>query len=558
MNEGMRLMLSLALLAVLAGCQDLPVSPTAAPGTVSRPSAPITVAASAIPTPRPVASSAAPPPSTQPSPVAKPTVPVSSAILNRSLADRVDDGNGLQLHVLYALSADAEDRQLDTNGAIARSVAAANAWLGQQTGGSKLRLDTVAGALDVTFYRSKKTHAQLGATPDDWHAAIADELQAAGFTKLNKVYAFYYGGGTQSHGAGSRVVGVGGSGYASVLLSQCVDCSLANSDQSVGTEEFTLLHETIHALGFVPKCAPHATDTEHTSDDPTDLMYAESGADDAPPQLDPKRDDYFRNDAVDCADLARSPFMDPLPARLQLPVGRPLALEPGLRPTPFKPALADVVGSPSLEASLLAALNEGRKTAGLPALLPDDGLARLSRQAGLLLGSADLGEVARQVGFAGTCGMEGFTTDVLASDATLLDNFRTSDAYKRLAADATVNGVGLGVTRTAVQAQVVATFARLHLRVAPAPTLGEGLASSYTLAIPVQPLVGGRARAVLDGEEAGAYMLEAGKPQTLYVSVPRKGKHEVRVALESKPGSYLVELSYHVDGDLPLEKAFIP
>lgn len=536
----MRRLLPFVLLAALAGCEDLPGS---MPVTAAVPHIPVSVATTPHPTPTPTGK-------VSPLASAAPPVPVTE----RTTADRPDDADGLQLHVLYVLSADAQDKQLDTNGAIAASVAAANAWLAGQTGGSKLRLDTAGGKLDVTFYRSAKAHAQLGPTPDDWHAALADELAAAGFDAPNKAYAYYYGGGQQQKGAGSRVVGVGGSGYASVLMSQCVDCSLGTLE--AGPEELTLLHETIHALGFVPACAPHATDTAHTSDDPADLMYAESSADGAPPKLDARHDDYFRNDGLDCQDLARSPFLDPLPANLQLPVGRPLAQAPGANPTAFQPALAIPAGSPPVEAAMLAALNAARRTNGRPALMADEDLTRLARQGEALVGGGDLATLARQVGFPGACGFAGFTTP--AADDALLSSFQASEAFTKLAADTTANAVGIGVTRGAAVAQVALAFANVHLQVDPAPTLGEGAASSYTLTVPLHPLAGGRVRAVLDGEEAGAYHLQAGQPRTIYVSIPRKGKHEIKVAMATQGDSYLVELTYHVDGDAPLEKAFTP
>jgi hypothetical protein len=543
----MRRLLSLVLFATLAGCEDPPATTAVVPAV---PHVPVTVAASARPA---SVDTTAPRPTPAPAANATPTAAVA-APQARATQDRADDATGLQLHVLYVLSADAEDKQLDTNGAIARSVAAANDWLARQTGGSRLRLDTAGGQLDVTFFRSTKTHAQLGATPDDWHAALSDELAAAGFEAPNKCYAYYYGGGEQGHGAGAHVVGVGGSGYASVLMSQCVDCELGTTE--AGPEEFTLLHETIHALGFVPKCAPHATDTDHTNDDPADLMYAESSADGAPPHLDARHDDYFRNDAQACLDLARSPFMDPLPARAQLPIGRPLAQDPGANPRPFQPTLADPAGSPALEAQMLAALNDARQARGLAPFRPDAGLARLARQGDQLLAGGDLATIARQAGFAGACGMAGFTTE--AADDTLLAGFKTSEAFTKLAADASTNALGIGVTHGPAGAQVVLAFANQHLLVDPGPTLGEGPANSYTLALPLQPLVGGRVRAVLDGEEAGAYRLETGKPRTIYVSVPRQGKHEIKLAQETQGGRYLVELTYHVDGDAPLAKAFTP
>jgi hypothetical protein len=53
-----------------------------------------------------------------------------------------------------------------------------------------------------------------------------------------------------------------------------------------------MIHEIMHALGFVPTCAPHQTLAGHVSDSPNDVMYA-GGAPWAPSTLDVGHDDYY-------------------------------------------------------------------------------------------------------------------------------------------------------------------------------------------------------------------------------------------------------------------------
>src|SRR5690349_282422 len=63
--------------------------------------------------------------------------PAQTAASARSTADRADDFAGYQIHVMYVLPSDGTDYKLDTNGAIASSVAATQKWFVAQTQGAR-------------------------------------------------------------------------------------------------------------------------------------------------------------------------------------------------------------------------------------------------------------------------------------------------------------------------------------------------------------------------------------------------------------------------------------
>ena len=77
--------------------------------------------------------------------------------------------------------------------------------------------------------------------------------------------------------------------------------------------EYAALHESLHALGFVPTCAAHEYRAGHVSDDPDDLMWAgdtnwmPDGF--ATAALDENDDDYFETSDPACLDLADSEWL---------------------------------------------------------------------------------------------------------------------------------------------------------------------------------------------------------------------------------------------------------
>lgn len=116
----------------------------------------------------------------------------SPSPLPRATSDRPDDATGPQIHVVYAVPADGEDRHLDDNGTIEGSVSSSQLWLARETGGKAPRMDTYQGALDITFTRLSKTEAELAARDRFVREGIEEQLKAMGFTAQNKMYAVYW------------------------------------------------------------------------------------------------------------------------------------------------------------------------------------------------------------------------------------------------------------------------------------------------------------------------------------------------------------------------------
>ena len=253
--------------------------------------------------------------------------PAQTAASARSTADRTDDLAGYQIHVMYVLPSDGIDYNLDTNGAIASSVAATQKWFAAQTRGTRrLRFDTSNGELDISFFRLARTDAAIAGFGAYVRDQIQLEINAAGFNHPEKIYAVYYGGSsTHACGGGAWPPTLTGNVVALYLRGRppgarpCAGHALAASGDLPGYWEFSLIHEFFHTLGAVAACAPHHTRSGHVSDDPRDLMYA-GDRPWRPSMLDVGNDDYF-NHNTGCLDVAKSVFIDPVAADAVAPPG---------------------------------------------------------------------------------------------------------------------------------------------------------------------------------------------------------------------------------------------
>ena len=81
----------------------------------------------------------------------------------RSLADRPDDMTGYQIRLIYVVPADVKDRNLDTNGTIAKWIEEVRKVSRVQTGLTP-RFDTFQNKFDIGFLKSKYSIAQLART----------------------------------------------------------------------------------------------------------------------------------------------------------------------------------------------------------------------------------------------------------------------------------------------------------------------------------------------------------------------------------------------------------
>jgi hypothetical protein len=87
---------------------------------------------------------------------------------------------------------------------LANTVGSFQTWLGGQTGGRTLRLDTYQGALDITFLRIGRSNATMVGYGAFVRDTIEKDLATAGFAAAGKIYAVYYdGGSTFACGGGS-------------------------------------------------------------------------------------------------------------------------------------------------------------------------------------------------------------------------------------------------------------------------------------------------------------------------------------------------------------------
>jgi hypothetical protein len=256
--------------------------------------------------------------------------PAAGQTAPRSLADRPDASPHFQVHVIYAVPSDGRDRALDTGGQIARSLETANRWFAEESGGARLRFDRTAdGQLDVSFLRLSRAAAELKAFKQTIRGEIEREINAAGFHHPRKIYLVYYDG-PHARDCGSSPWPPKLLGNAAVLylLTEFENKAVPPCrgypfrGDAPGFWENAAVHEILHALGFAAACARNRGDDSHVTDDRLDLLYGGS----RPPgrrKLDVGRDDYFRHGIPGCPDLARSAFLDPLPANAEPPPAWP-------------------------------------------------------------------------------------------------------------------------------------------------------------------------------------------------------------------------------------------
>lgn len=282
---------------------------TEAPASTAAPPEQLSVSSQpAAPTPPP------PPPPTSP-----------ACQTGRHTVDQPDDSELYQLHILYVIPKDGADRHYDTDGSLARSMQGINAWLAVQTGGSALRVDTCGGAPDVTFVRIPQTDAEIRAAHQYVRDRVQDAVRAQGFDAPRKLYLAWYDGSSDwSCGGGAWPPDLPGHVAAMYLRGEPPGAPACDTNLPPGSPggphylDWGIVHEALHTLGLVATCAPHEHHGGHVDEDPSDLMWQGTG-NWQPSVLDVGHDDYYAAGITGCPDLARSAFLDPLPADAETP-----------------------------------------------------------------------------------------------------------------------------------------------------------------------------------------------------------------------------------------------
>ena len=131
----------------------------------------------------------------------------------RTTSDPPDDApDDSRIHVLYVEPSDrTAPARLDEDGSIRRSVTAFNGWLQARTGGSRFRIDTCKGVIDVTYVKladplSEAALAQGTTLEPKGTVFLRDRLEAElkkTFADPKTIYLVYYDGLSFGHCGGA-------------------------------------------------------------------------------------------------------------------------------------------------------------------------------------------------------------------------------------------------------------------------------------------------------------------------------------------------------------------
>jgi hypothetical protein len=223
-----------------------------------------------------------------------------------SQTDRLRDRmGGPQVHVVYAIPTDGQDRFAELASGIATDVANIDAWWRREDATKTPRFDLFEfpacesrfGLLDLSTARLPDSAASL-LPLDGRFERIADRLGAPpfDFSELNKKYLVFYDGPVGDDdvcGTATGVPTIGGRfSFAIVYLRSTCNLTVGNG---VGAA-VVAAHELLHMLGALPDGAPHACprDDGHPCDSSVDVLtpFYRGGPLDAS-VLDANRDDYY-------------------------------------------------------------------------------------------------------------------------------------------------------------------------------------------------------------------------------------------------------------------------
>ena len=242
---------------------------------------------------------------------------------------------GHQIHAVYFLPCEKEDRMFDVNLNIESSLIAINKWFVDKSNNQKIIFDRkFDDSIDVTFIRVDKTmnwftdFTSKENTNDDVGLKIENIILSNTdiFNNFkNKKFIIFFEGWEKRKSLFFDICGKSRfDGKVAIFFSSgrwkkevgnnkkmfsCMDDSLNESkNESFGKSEETILHEILHTLGSPPKCANNLEPENkvHVNDNENDILYKRSGN----IYLDYNNDDYYNHQIENCPDLANSKYLE--------------------------------------------------------------------------------------------------------------------------------------------------------------------------------------------------------------------------------------------------------
>ena len=263
-------------------------------------------------------------------------------VSGRSFIDNVDVMNNNQIHAIYLLPCEREDRKYDVNLNIEFSLLAINKWFLNKSQNQYLRFDTnIQNKIDVTFLRVNKTM--------DWfdnkknknkqqRIDISEKIKDIIFLNKekfnnfdNKKFIIFFEGWERRKYINFDICGKADfEGKISIYYTysrfkkyigndlilrnnkQIFTCTKNDhlndiNDLTFGDAEATILHEILHTLGAPSNCSKNLDNNSlHISDNEKDILHKESGNE----YLDYNNDDYYNHNNENCADLKNSSYLN--------------------------------------------------------------------------------------------------------------------------------------------------------------------------------------------------------------------------------------------------------
>ena len=259
----------------------------------------------------------------------------------RSFTDNPDIINGKQIHAIYLLPCEREDRRFDVNSNIEFSLLAINKWFLDKSANQELRFDiTNNNQIDVTFLRVNKTMNWFDNKKQEENNKkidISEKIKKIIYLNKDKFQNFsdkkfiiFFEGWERRKYINYDVCGKADfEGKVSVYYTYsrfkkyignelnlkknkriftCTKKDHLNdiNDLNFGDAEATILHEILHLLGAPSKCGKNLDNSKsHVADTTKDIMHKQSGNE----YLDYKNNDYYNHNIEGCSDLKNSDYL---------------------------------------------------------------------------------------------------------------------------------------------------------------------------------------------------------------------------------------------------------